>query len=381
MFESTATWMEDRVYTEVNDYLQYLTPWTQMTFVPLTYFSYDGNDPLNVKVYGDAVWNRWIDARYGPDTIRAAWAASRTTKPLKSFAPAAYDASLKTKGTTFYDAFSSFAVGTAEWRDANSQFAEGATFPDVDRASSDGSGRPITLTPDGVGASGTLSHAAYVLLNVRPSAGMAQMRLAVSLPRGPRMAIALVGRTGDAVTGTSEELVKRLPKGGPGTITLDNPGRFDRLTAVVVNADASATRFSRSLGDWLWQRDSQPINARVSADLTAPSVRRRGPKASARNASTRTRVAIAFSDRMFELTPKTVVLIAPNGRSVKATLKLTHAGRKTSAAAGADRVVITPRARLRTGTRYRVRLSRDLRDFGGNALPSSDLTWSFTTKR
>jgi hypothetical protein len=43
--------------------------------------------------------------------------------------------------------------------------------------------------------------------------------------------------------------------------------------------------------------------------------------------------------------------------------------------------VITPRARLRTGTRYRVRLSRDLRDFGGNALPSSDLNWSFVTKR
>jgi hypothetical protein len=327
------------------------------------------------------VWNRWIDARYGPDTIRAAWASSRKTTPLKSFAPAAYDASLRTKGTTFSGAFSSFAVGTAEWRDANSQFAEGATFPDVDRASSDSSGRPITLTPDGVGASGTLSHTAYVLLNVRPDAAMSQMRLAVSTPRGARMTIALVGRTGDAVTGTSEEFVKVLPKGGPGTITVDNPARFSRLTAVVVNADASATHFSRSLGDWLWQRDSQSINARVSADFKAPSVRRRGPKANARGASTRTRVAVAFSDRMFELTPKTVVLIAPNGRSVKATFQLTTRGRKSSSAAGADRVVITPRARLRTGTRYRVRLSRDLRDFGGNALPSSDLNWSFVTKR
>jgi hypothetical protein len=381
MFESTATWMEDRVYTDVNDYLQYLTPWAQMTFVPLTYFSSDGNDPLNVKVYGDAVWNRWIDSRYGPDTIRGAWAVSRKTTPLKSFAPAAYDASLKTKGTTFYDAFSSFAVGTAEWRDSNSQFAEGATFPDVDRASSDSSGRPITLTPDGVGASGTLSHTAYVLLNVRPDAGMSQMRLAVSMPRGPRMAIALVGRTGDAVTGTSEQYVKLVSKGGPGTITIQNPGRFDRLTAVVVNADASATRFSRTLSDWVWRHDSQSINARVSADFTAPSVRRRGPKANARNASTRTRVGVSFSDRMFELTPKTVVLIGPNGRSVRSTLGLTSAGKKTSSAAGADRVVITPRARLRRGTRYRVRLSRDLRDFGGNALPSSDLNWSFVTKR
>jgi hypothetical protein len=380
MLESTATWMEDRVYTDVNDYLQYLTPWAQMTFVPLTYFSTDGNDPLNVKVYGDAVWNRWIDSHYGADTVRDAWAGSRKTTP-KSFAPAAYDAVLRTKGTTFSNAFSAFATGTAEWRDASSQFAEGSTFPDIARASADGTTRPITLTPDVAGASGKLSHTSYVLLNVRPDPGMQRMRLAVSTPRGTRMAIALVGRTGDEVTGTTEEFVRHLAKGGPGEITIDNPGRFDRLTAVVVNSDASASRFSQSLGDWVWEKDSQPIEARMSADFSTPSVRRRGPRAGAHGVSRRARVAVSFSDRMFELTGRTVKLIAPNGRGVKATLALTTKGRRSRAANGADRLVIAPRAPLRRGARYTVRLSRDLRDYGGNALPKSDLTWSFVTKR
>jgi hypothetical protein len=380
MLEATATWMEDRVYTDVNDYLQYLTPWAQMTFVPLTYFSTDGNDPLNVKVYGDAVWNRWIDSHYGADTVRDAWAGSRSTTP-KSFAPAAYDAVLRKKGTSFSNVFSAFATGTAEWRDASSQFAEGSSFPDVDRALADGTNRPITLTPDVAGTSGTLSHTSYVLFNVRPNPGMQRMRLAVSTPRGTRMAIALVGRTGNEVTGTSEQFVRHLPKGGPGEITIDDPSRFDRLTAVVVNADASATRFSRTLGDWVWQKDSQPIEARVSADFSAPSVRRRGPRAGAHGVSTRVRVAVSFSDRMFELTARAVKLIAPNGRSVKATLGLTTKGKRSRASSGADRLVITPRARLRRGARYTVRLSRDLRDYGGNALPSSELTWSFVTKR
>ncbi|MEA2467448.1 MAG: hypothetical protein QOJ57_1574, partial [Thermoleophilaceae bacterium] len=133
MFESSATWMEDRVYTDVNDYLQYLTPWSQMTFVPLTYFSPDGNDPLNVKVYGDVVWNRWLQTRFGDDTIRDAWAASRKTKP-KSFAPAAYDTSLRARSSSFYSAFTTFATDTAEWRASDTPFAEGVTFPDVDRA-------------------------------------------------------------------------------------------------------------------------------------------------------------------------------------------------------------------------------------------------------
>jgi hypothetical protein len=380
MFESTATWMEDRVYTDVNDYLQYLTSWTQMTFVPLTYFSSDGNDPLNVKVYGDSVWNRWLQTRFGDDTIRDAWASSRKTKP-KSFAPAAYDMSLQAKASSFYTAFSAFATNTAEWRASNTPFAEGVTFPDVDRAASDSTGRPITLTPDGVGASGSISHTSYVLLDVRPTTGMPQLKLAVSTPRGAQMAIALVGRTGDEVNGTSVEFVKLLPKGGAGIVTVDNPSQYERLTAAVVNADTSQRGYSRALQDWAWRRDSQSINARVSADFTAPTVTRRSPAPGARRASTRTRVVVGFSERMFEVNSKTVQLIGPNGRSVKVKVALSSKGRKARTAGGADRIVLTPRSRLARGKRYRVHVSRDLRDFGGNALPAGTLDWSFVTKR
>src|SRR4051812_30350798 len=184
MFESTATWMEDRVYTAVNDYIQYLTPWAMMTNVPLTYFA-PGDDPLNVKVYGDVVWNRWLQTHFGEDTIRDAWAASRSIKP-KSFAPGAYDKSLNAKGSNFVTSFSVFAADTAEWRASNTPFDEGVTFPDIDRAAGSTSNRPITLTPDGVGAAGELSHTAYVLLDVEPPTTLPQLKLAVNTPRGVR---------------------------------------------------------------------------------------------------------------------------------------------------------------------------------------------------
>jgi hypothetical protein len=380
MFESTAVWMEDRVYTDVNDYLQYLTPWAQMTFVPLTYFSSDGNDPLNVKVYGDGVWNRWIQTRFGEDVIRNAWASSRKTSP-KSFAPEAYNRALSAKESSFYSAFSSFAADTAEWRASNTPFEEGVTFPDVDRAASDKTGRPITLTADGVGASGKLSHAAFVLLDVRPDSGVPQLRLAVNTPRGTRMAFAVVGRTGDEVNGQSHEFAKPLPNGGPGVITIENPGQYERLTAVVVNADTSQDGFSRQLQDWDWRKDGQAISARVSTDLLAPSVKRRAPIPGSHHTSTRTRVKVSFSERLFDLTSKSVRLVGPGGHSVKTKLGLSFKGRKTRTAAGADTVVLTPHTRLRNGKRYEVRLSRDLRDFGGNALPASALKWSFVTKR
>jgi hypothetical protein len=377
LFESTATWMEDRLYTDVNDYIQYLKPWSQMSFVPLTYFS-SGDDALNVKVYGDAVFPRWVQGHFGDNTIRDAWAAPRSA--TKSFAPAAYNISLGARGSSFYSAFSTFAADTAEWRASNSPFAEGVTFPDMDRALVDDRTKlPITLTPDGTGAAGTLSHTAYVLLDVEPAA-VPTLKLAVNTPRGVRMAIALIGRTGDEENGASTRFIKLLPNGGPATVAIDNPGQYERLTAAVVNADTSKTRYSSDIGDWLWTKDEEPINARVSVDVHAPRVTHRWPHPGARRTSRYGHVSVTFSERMFELSTRSVKLVAPNGRSVKAKLSLSTKGRKARAEAGARKFVLKPLSPLRGDTRYELRLSRDLRDYGGNALPSSALEFAFRTR-
>jgi methionine-rich copper-binding protein CopC len=379
LFEATATWMEDRVYTDVNDYVQYLSPWAQMTSVPLTYFSFDGNDPLNVKVYGDVVWNRWIESHYGPDVVRDTWGLSLNVTP-KSFAPAAFNAALGTKGSSFYDAFARFATDTAEWRASDTPFAEGATFPDVDRQSSSDSSLPITLVANRSSGSGNLDHTAYTLLDIQPTKNAPKATFAVSTPRGTHMAIALVGRIGDEVHGTTHEFLKLLPSGGPGTVTIDNPAQYERLTGVVINADTSAT-FDSSIDDWTYRRDSQPFSARISTDTTAPYVKHRRPLRNTRSASPNAHVTINFSERIFDLTLKTVKLVDANGHAVKTRLALTTKGKKRRTAAGADTAVLTPAKPLHKHTRYEVRLSSDLRDFGGNALRTSALTWSFVTRR
>jgi hypothetical protein len=84
---------------------------------------------------------------------------------------------------------------------------------------------------------------------------------------------------------------------------------------------------------------------------------------------------------MFVLSTGSVKLVGPNGRSVKAKLSLSTKGRKSRAESGARKFVLRPLARLHKNTRYELRLSRDLRDYGGNALPSSALRFAFRTKR
>src|SRR3954447_1210437 len=267
MFESTAVWMEDKVYTEVNGYLQYLTPWARMSFVPLTTFNAQrSDDPENVKVYGDTVWNRWLDSKYGQDTPRVAWEHSLTTRP-KSFAPGAYDQALATHGSNFFSAFTQFASDTAEWNDANSPFAEGNTFPDMERVREGANGRLIHLKADVGGAGGRLDHTTFGLVDVTPTAAP-RLKAVLNAPRGVQAAVALVGREGDQYTGTSTTAITRMPKGAPGSVTLPDSGRYPRLTAVLINGDGRTTgRFSRTLQDWEWVGDRANVSARISTDF------------------------------------------------------------------------------------------------------------------
>jgi hypothetical protein len=221
-----------------------------------------------------------------------------------------------------------------------------------------------------------------VLLNVElPDPAPARVRLFGLAPRGVAAAFAVVGREGSETGGSSTEFIKRLPRGGPGVVDIDNPGRFSRLTAVMINADTKISGFSEVLSDWAWDNDLREIQSRLSTDFDAPSITSRGPRAGARRVSTRTRVVVRFSEPMVKLTTSTVKLIGPNGKSVRAKVALTRGGKKASANGGGDRVVLTPRARLGRGKRYTVKLSRFLRDRGGNALRNGPLSWSFRTKR
>ena len=76
MFEASATWMEDKVYDDINDYRFYLPSSPSAPTQPLTQFNSPESGDTNDKVYADAVFNRWIDERYGSDPIRRIWEVS-----------------------------------------------------------------------------------------------------------------------------------------------------------------------------------------------------------------------------------------------------------------------------------------------------------------
>jgi hypothetical protein len=153
--------------------------------------------------------------------------------------------------------------------------------------------------------------------------------------------------------------LKALPSGGSGTVTIDNPARFARLTAVLVNADSRLSGASPITGDWIYARDSQPYYLRVTTDFTAPRVTRISPRAGAKRVSRTTRVKVRFSEAVRGVTTKSLRLIASNGRGV---------GAKVSAPTGSRVATLTPRKALGRNRVYTVRVTTAVTDTAVNPM-------------
>ncbi len=253
MKESTATWAEEKVFPDADDYVRYLPYFARFPGEPIT-ATFPPDVTKSLRIYGTAVWNHWLDGGgggYGLDAIRRAWEVSDITNPT-DFALSAYDRTIERDGGKgFSREFVAFAAATAEWRSGFGRFPDRASYPDVSRKGS--------LAKDGRQRF-KLDHTAYRLLTVRPRGG--KLKLRVHVDRGVRAGLALVARDGDALSGKVTWRLRFLDKGGRDSVTLAKPRRFERITAVLVNADDRVNGFAG--GDWVYSRDRVRFTARLS---------------------------------------------------------------------------------------------------------------------
>jgi len=239
--EASATWMEDQVFNGINDYLRYVRRWVKLYDTPLTASS--------IKEYGSAVWNQWLARRYGTAIIRKAWAGAIDAKP-GGFSVASYDRALRANGRSdFSHDFARFAAAVAEWRTGKG-FRESRLFPDTRRQGH----LPLGTPP----LTRMLNHTTFQLLRVRPRRGRAAV-VDLQAPRGTAAAVALVGRLGSERHGRPKVRIAYSPGGGRLSVRLPRPGRFERITAVVVNADARASGFNVGSLDWNYLTDGLPF--------------------------------------------------------------------------------------------------------------------------
>ncbi|HSS33715.1 MAG TPA: MXAN_6640 family putative metalloprotease [Solirubrobacterales bacterium] len=239
--ESSATWMEDQVYNGINDYLRYVGRWVHRFDTPLTTSS--------IKEYGSAVWNEWLAHHYGIPIIRKIWVRAIHARP-GGFSVNAYEAAIRAAGPSDLSRdFTRFAAAVAEWRTGRG-FRESQLYPDMPRQGS--------LPLDGQHLTRLLNHTTFTMLGVAARSGKAVVVDAVA-PEGTATGLALVGRVGSEKHGRPVARIDFSPAGGKLNVRLPNPGRFSRITAVLVNADARADGFSARRLDWSYLTDRLPF--------------------------------------------------------------------------------------------------------------------------
>jgi hypothetical protein len=243
--ESTAVWMEDQVYNGIDDYLRYVRRWVKLGETPMTANS--------VKEYGTAVWNEWLAHHYGRALIRQAWADAARARP-EGFAVAAYeDAITAAGGAGFGHEFTRFAADAAEWR-TGIGFRESDLYPDVPRQGTLALGAP-PLTRH-------LDHTTFSLLGIPTGAGR-EVEVQVTAPEGVASGLALVGRLGTEAHGTTVKALAYAPTGGTLTARIPDPSHFQRITAVVVNADTAIEGYSARHLDWHYLTEDVPFEVRA----------------------------------------------------------------------------------------------------------------------
>ncbi|HEX8101755.1 MAG TPA: MXAN_6640 family putative metalloprotease [Solirubrobacteraceae bacterium] len=250
MFEATATWMEEQVHPEADDYLQYIPGWARSAGVgvPLTTFQDDGSFQ-----YGSAVWNHFLSAHYGPAVVRDAWTRSLDGEDSLS----AYNRAIPTgPDDRAGSELGSFALALAEWRAPTRTFPDEERYTDVPRvATVSVDGPPITLT---------LDHASLALVDIA-GRGTDTVAFEATFPSGDP---AFVGIYGGPGPGGGDGPVGGGGAGGSGGAPHDvqqiNPARYARLTGVVANTKRVHGARDPGSGEFDWSpSDRVPIVVRA----------------------------------------------------------------------------------------------------------------------
>jgi hypothetical protein len=125
LFESTAVWMEDVAFDEINDYYQYLPDFFKQHNLPFNHY-----DPYDTHAYGLGIFWHLLQYKYGRDIVRAVWEDfSENNDPLK-----ALDNTLLRLGSNFPTELAEFTIWncfTGSRADTVHFYKEGNHYPEI----------------------------------------------------------------------------------------------------------------------------------------------------------------------------------------------------------------------------------------------------------
>ena len=108
----------------------------------------------------------------------------------------------------------------------------------------------------------TLDNTTYALFDVNPKDDDT-IKLKGRSRRRPAVGVSLVGRDGNATSGTVERLTSYSEGGEKTSVSLPDAQSYNRITAVVTNADGHVTGSKPIFGEFLYTRNDEDFKLKV----------------------------------------------------------------------------------------------------------------------
>ncbi len=248
LYEATATWMEDEIYTEVNDGVYYLDSVFKNPDICLVAEVARGDD---LHWYGTWLLLRHMTERYGQDVVRVVWEQMRQLNGFR-----AIDAALASFGSTLEAETQSFAVANLL-----RAYTEGSLYPTV---RIEGEIDVGTYTPvNGVQSLG---------VDYLHFAGSGLISVTLAAAEGPLgiHAVGIRGNEADLVSPASNTLIIDLNAYSEAYLIVHNNERiasedecvFASYTLTVAQADTAPTPVTAI---WPADRFVSPLGSGISA--------------------------------------------------------------------------------------------------------------------
>ncbi len=129
--EASATWMEDQVYDDINDYINYLPFFYGYPWMGLGSFSYSYGNPRAYHPYASCVWPIYLTEKYGSGIVKEIWQGCASVPGYNTLLVT--EGLLQSRGSSLSEAYLEFSVWnyhTGQRADTSVYFSEGALFPD-----------------------------------------------------------------------------------------------------------------------------------------------------------------------------------------------------------------------------------------------------------
>ena len=219
--ELTATWMEDVIYDDINDYYQYQTFFFQDPGTSL-----DDSPFVGLQPFAASVFAHHLEQVYGINTIRDTW------ESLGTRTPSTYE--IEDIDTALPKGLSSILPRFIVWnyltgnRHVAGYYEEGASYTEI-------SPRQITPTSGGtISGSVNIDHLSSAYLAIKTSSVSGGLRVSLSLESGSTYEVVMM-----LFQGGSPEVVTLA---GSET-TIANVSRYDEVVVVPISTATSGSRF------------------------------------------------------------------------------------------------------------------------------------------